>query len=629
MTVANITPRITYSVAGTEYTFTFQFQENTDIKVETVDPDGVVTTKNEGTDYTLVNSNPGGVITFITALTAGDLVAIYRDTVLSQPVNLPTDGRVATTLLEDMTDRIALQMQEVADINERALKYPKYLDHGALDLPLAITDKVLGWNAAGDIVNLQSDKAASTEAVAAALAAAQSASDAAQSAISLTSRYIFPEAYGAVGNGIVDDTAAIQAAFDAAATLAGESGISVSLSSARYRITAALKMRAHVPVSGSAEILLDYDGPAFVGGNSLGTEGTYLYIEGITISGVTPSSRPNQCGIKWVSVYANSFIRDLVILNMGGKGIYIESCNAIKLDNNWVNLVRGNSCLYLKNSSAIVVVGGAYEGPAYDGTNYGATGKSIHIDNSSYGDWSPRFYGVQTERSAYGIYATYVSGMTVAGLTSHFNASEFTDVRVAQVYLSATTNSNILTDLFGGDYAGGSSFYIKDMARSLDINPSSGSALPMYVQDQIRIGGSLEMKGKSCVYTRRLGNKPGNTAHTSFIGGMQIDEVNLADDACYTFTLKAGSSARATYILVNNDRAFGHAMFTANSTDVPTNMVNSGNVSYGNSALTDGSSDGVDENVNIFPVAGAIAIKNRLGFQTRFTLFIFSSTADA
>lgn len=112
-------------------------------------------------DYTVIlngdqNSNPGGNIT----LTAGALPAGYTLTITSdisnlQPTDLTNQGGFYPEVITDSLDRATIQIQQISDIGDRAIKVP--LSDGAvsgLTLPTAVqrANAFLAFDSNGDPV---------------------------------------------------------------------------------------------------------------------------------------------------------------------------------------------------------------------------------------------------------------------------------------------------------------------------------------------------------------------------------------------------------------------------------------------------------------------------------------------
>lgn len=146
MSVEAIDPQVDFVSGGLTYNFDYVFQANGDITVELIDNTHAITTLEEGVDYTLSNTDPGGVVTLLSEPTAGLTVRIKRVTDANQPTNMPTTGVVATSTFEDMTDRATLIIQELKyKVDNKTVKVPATFDTEVF-LPEPEAGLPLKWN---------------------------------------------------------------------------------------------------------------------------------------------------------------------------------------------------------------------------------------------------------------------------------------------------------------------------------------------------------------------------------------------------------------------------------------------------------------------------------------------------
>ena len=201
------------------------------------------------TDYTVQlngdqNGTPGGTITLPAVLASGFNLTITSDIANLQPTDLTNQGGFYPEVITDALDRATIQIQQL-DQNSRAIKIP--LSDGVLDMTTPVVaaraNKYLAFDAAGLPVvsaGTGSDPALRTDlANATAVSAGSLLSGFRQTGTGATARTVDAKLketvsvkdFGAVGDGVTDDTAAIQAAI--ASTASG----TILLSNGTYKIS--------------------------------------------------------------------------------------------------------------------------------------------------------------------------------------------------------------------------------------------------------------------------------------------------------------------------------------------------------------------------------------------------------
>lgn len=280
-----------YIGAGTTATFPFAFKvfaaSDLDVIKLTVST-GVQATLALTTDYTVSlnadqNSNPGGSITLVAGnLASGFNLTITSDIANLQPTDLTNQGGFYPEVINDALDRATIQIQQVSDDVVRSLQAPT--SDGTISMTLPPTaqriGKYLAFDAAGAPsvatgtgadINLRTDLAASggaalvgfsptgslsavtvqaaiaeigtdlaTTAGAAAIGYTQGGTGSVARTVQAKLRdYVDVRDFGAVGNGVADDTVAIQAAIDYAVGSTTGRG-TVILGEGRFRITSTL-----------------------------------------------------------------------------------------------------------------------------------------------------------------------------------------------------------------------------------------------------------------------------------------------------------------------------------------------------------------------------------------------------
>jgi hypothetical protein len=146
-----------YSGTGvqTAWPFTFRVLAASDIEVAMSDALGVETVLVLGTDYSVaVNANqdtsPGGTVTYPISgspLPVGDRLTIIGGLDYDQPLDLPSGGNFAPFALENQLDRMVMQIQQINEKIDRALRLAvTTVNAVSPELPPPQASSVIGWN---------------------------------------------------------------------------------------------------------------------------------------------------------------------------------------------------------------------------------------------------------------------------------------------------------------------------------------------------------------------------------------------------------------------------------------------------------------------------------------------------
>lgn len=194
---------------ATVFPYDFEIIEDTDLVVEV---DGVV--KTLGVDYTVdgVGEPGGGNVTFTVAPGNGAQVLRYRNRPFVRETDYQRNGSFDEETVDKDFDSLQMQMQQFEAISKRALKAPKSV---SADQVFSEAD----WAArAGKFVRIKND-GSGPEFIAASpdddTFTASGAGGVARSWSSKVGDIVSVKDFGATGNGVTSDTAAIQAAITA------------------------------------------------------------------------------------------------------------------------------------------------------------------------------------------------------------------------------------------------------------------------------------------------------------------------------------------------------------------------------------------------------------------------------
>ena len=231
MTISSTTRVVQYvGPTGANFGFAFKVFEKADLVVIRTDlTTGVDTTLTLNTDYTVSlspdqNYNAGGTVTLV----AGSLAANMRLTITSdianlQPTDLSNQGGFYPDVINNSFDRATIQIQQLHDTMQRAVVTPAG-DDATLDMVMPIAsaraNKYLAFNASGEPIassgtgadaGLRTDLAAASGASLVGFVQA-GAGAIARTALAKMREIVSVTDYGAIGDGVTNDTAAVAAA---------------------------------------------------------------------------------------------------------------------------------------------------------------------------------------------------------------------------------------------------------------------------------------------------------------------------------------------------------------------------------------------------------------------------------
>jgi hypothetical protein len=230
MSVPNTNSRIQYTLASATQTVAvpFFFLEEEHLKVIRLRA-GVYTTLILATHYTTTGENgeAGGAVIFNGAGTAiADVITIIRSIPINQLVDLVYNGRFPGETIERALDRLTMVCQALSETLGRTIRFEagEVLD-GEMELggrlgklaAFNLTTGALEFVDGTDLIAETAANAALAQDAADAAdiskdAAAASAVEAAASATAAIVAFTKPESFGAIGDGIVDDTIAVNSA---------------------------------------------------------------------------------------------------------------------------------------------------------------------------------------------------------------------------------------------------------------------------------------------------------------------------------------------------------------------------------------------------------------------------------
>lgn len=303
MTVEVETSRVTYTGSGTTGPFTipFYFIRDEDIRaIKVLIADGTETELALSTDFTLTGEGDeeGGELTLAATLSSSYQLMIFRDPELLQEVAYPRTDPFPSSSHEQALDLAMMVDQRTRDMVERSMRFS---DGALLDsfdpalptaepgayLRVALDGSGFEWVSEVDPAEesetfLQSGTGAVPRTWTAKVGEAISVKD-----------------FGAVGDGVTNDAAAIQAAVDYAETLATgvATGATVHIPPGEYNL-------------GTTSIVIDADAVKIKGAGDFATVIKFAGTSGAAFQG--NATRRNYCGVSDLAIWCTGD---------GGKGI--------------------------------------------------------------------------------------------------------------------------------------------------------------------------------------------------------------------------------------------------------------------------------------------------------------------
>jgi len=342
MTVSSTTARQTYIGDGSLATYSYNFRifDAADlVLVKRNTSTGAETLLALTTDYTVTGAGGynGGTFTLLAGVLPADTeLAAYRELDLLQATDLRNQGAYLAEVQERALDRLVMISQQLQDQLNRSVRIPDSEAGGdTFKLPTKELRALMGFafDADGDpIAGAMPASGVISSAMQAVVAAASLADGRAAMGpwndISVGVFNVKDPAYGAVGDGVVDDSAAIQSAINACKAAGGGT---VFFPFGRYRCASRLKvqnttsgyiyicftgqgagnantpanMRGSILVGDTGGILLDMSGCSFFYGKNFGIA-----------SGV---ANPSTIGMLFQRTASNSYCQEVKLdrVNIG------------------------------------------------------------------------------------------------------------------------------------------------------------------------------------------------------------------------------------------------------------------------------------------------------------------------
>jgi hypothetical protein len=302
------------------FPFAFKVFTTADVVVVATDVAGVESILALGTNYSIsLNSdqeaNPGGTVTMVAVPATGTKITLTSDVAELQPVTLTNQGGFYPKVINDALDRATIQIQQLAEKLGRALVWP--ISAAGATLPSPEPSKFIGWNATADsLVNLDGVAVGDAQTV--------SFNQAGTGAVTRTAQdkmreMVSANDFGAVGDGVADDTTALTNFFNSAIA---NPGVPHYLLPKTYAINLAL------PTINVSNVIIECPGASF---HDVGSVLSGAVIKWVGAAGATMQT------ISAVSGGSNQRLSNIVLRgvaydcnNLAANGLVIKSvCESI------------------------------------------------------------------------------------------------------------------------------------------------------------------------------------------------------------------------------------------------------------------------------------------------------------
>lgn len=228
--IGDVSPRIQYLASGAQTTFTFPFPifKPSDLQVFV---DGVQRT--DGFSVDGAGRSEGGTLVFSAPPPAGAVVTLRRRLRIERTSDFQESGELRARVLNDELDYQTAALQQLADDLGRAVQVDPTEFGAPLVLPqrAARASRLLGFDAAG-LLQLYPAEAGGGQI----LFRQDGAGSVLRTAQDKLAELLSAADFGAAGDGVTDDTAALAAAF----TVAGTTGRTLFIPDGTFRITRGL-----------------------------------------------------------------------------------------------------------------------------------------------------------------------------------------------------------------------------------------------------------------------------------------------------------------------------------------------------------------------------------------------------
>lgn len=310
--------------------------------VVSADAAGMETVKILTTDYTVSlnadqNTNPGGSVVMVVAPIVGVTTTLASQVANLQPTDITNGGGFYPAVITTALDRHVIQTQQLAEKLSRSMLLPISTPQGvSANLPAPVPLAFFGWNAVATAIVTYTGIASAPVTPYMATVTSQSTQSAALAALGLSAVVYSVKKYGAVGDGIADDTATLQACADAV-RLAG--GGVVYIPAGTYLINKSIAFGAKTLVRGDGgATIIKAKQTGFLG--TLATNDCYLF----------KNYNWSEAAITDANIFFEDLTFDFGTLVLAGGGLHAVSMRKVQT-------AKVTRCVFWKGEDATAMLG--------------------------------------------------------------------------------------------------------------------------------------------------------------------------------------------------------------------------------------------------------------------------------
>jgi len=429
MTIQNTTLRKAGPSQGngvtTVFPFTFKVFTANDILVTYLDALDVESVLVLSTNYTVTlnadqNTSPGGSVTLLVAPATGTYITLTSQVTNTQTLALTNSGGFYPESINNALDRTVIEIQQLAEQASRSITIPKSSTASPL-MPIPAANNVLVWNnAATALINLPATTGTSLVNLAAStgstLVGTKTSGTGAvtRTVASKLNDTVSVKDFGAVGDGVTDDTAA----FLAAAT----AGSHVVMPAGNYLLDTMAFPATLKSLTGAGKATTITAKSAMAGGSTTWLSCNFqtdLTLSDFAIN-ISSTALPSVVGLQ-IGTVERAVVQNIHVIDGGRMPFFVSASGGVLFSNIHIDKFA-QSAIIVTNTSGVIHIDQVISTHQGTGSNFAITGGSYHkISNSYAAGAGSSFFTI----ALIGTYYSVVENCVVLGST--LEAIQITD----------------------------------------------------------------------------------------------------------------------------------------------------------------------------------------------------------